>query len=102
MPRHERNPITASSGYRKISITWKAPELATASERNWNNSRFESARPQKLKVTPKYIERSLHRLAVIADVPLTRSKQAVCKLIHQWGYYLPDQQREALERWCGG
>ena len=49
---------------------------------------------------PAYIKRSLHRLAVMTDAPIPRTKAEALELLEQaWGW-LPEPQREALLAWC--
>ena len=52
--------------------------------------------------TGSYLRHSITRLAVLAGVPDTQNKAAVCALIKEYGYCLPAKQREVLERWCDG
>ena len=47
-----------------------------------------------------YLQASITRLEVIADRRL-KDKQAICQALLQYGYALPQEQREALEDYCG-
>lgn len=49
---------------------------------------------------PVYLRKSITRLSVIADRPL-ETKSDVCSALEDYGYCLPPEQREVLEKWCG-
>lgn len=48
---------------------------------------------------PLYIRKSITRLSVISDRPL-KTKADICAALEDYGYCLPPEQREALEKWC--
>jgi len=52
--------------------------------------------------SPSYILRSIVRLCLFADIPVTASKEQVCRLVKAYGYLLPAVQKQALEAWCKG
>jgi len=37
----------------------------------------------------------------MSDQPVTKSKDVICRLIREYGHVLPEEQREALQAWCG-
>lgn len=49
---------------------------------------------------PLYLRRSVTRLSVIADRPL-KTREDICAALEEYGYCLPPEQREALEKYCG-
>jgi len=46
-----------------------------------------------------YIRKSITRLSVISDRPLT-TKSDICAALEDYGHCLPPEQRAALEKWC--
>ena len=61
----------------------------------------ESRRKAKInRSNPIYLRKSITRLSVIADRPL-KTKSDICSALEDYGYCLPPEQREVLEKWCG-
>ena len=53
----------------------------------------------RLTDDPRYIEKTIHRLAILEDVPSLRTPQQIRKALQRWKHCLFAAQAEVLEAW---
>ena len=56
----------------------------------------------RLTDDPRYIEKTIHRLAILEDVPSLRTPAQIRKALKRWRHVLFPVQAEVLEVWLAG
>ena len=60
----------------------------------------ENTTPIKIdRNSASYLKASIQRLEIISD-RLLKDRESICQALREYGYTLPDEQRQVLEGYC--